>query len=49
MVVLDTGLLSVNSGGTVAHIEGYLSGYFYAKQFNNGKILELLRWYSKLF
>lgn len=38
MVVLDLpGLLSVNSGGTVAHIGGYLSGYFYAKQFNNGK------------
>jgi len=38
MVVLDLpGLLSVNSGGTVAHIGGYLSGYFYAKQFHNGK------------
>ena len=38
MVVLDLpGLLSVNSGGTVAHIGGYLSGYFYARQFHNGK------------
>jgi len=38
MVVLDLpGLLPVNSGGTVAHILGYLSGYSYAKQFHNGK------------
>jgi membrane associated rhomboid family serine protease len=38
LVVLDLpGLLSVNSGGTVAHIGGYLSGYFYAKQFYKGK------------
>lgn len=38
MIVFDLpGLLSVNSGGTVAHIGGYLSGYFYAKQFHKGK------------
>ena len=39
----------VNSGGIVAHIGGYFSGYFYAKQFNNGKDFELLRWYSNYF
>ena len=37
MVLFDMpGLFSENSGGTVAHIGGYLLGYFYAKQFQNG-------------
>lgn len=40
MVLLDLpGLMSVNSGGTVAHIGGYLSGFLYAKQFKIGKDL----------
>ena len=38
MIVLDLpGLFSLNSGGTVAHIGGYISGYFYAKQLQKGK------------
>ena len=38
MVLLDLpGLMSVNSGGTVAHIGGYLSGFLYAKQLKIGK------------
>ena len=38
MIVLDLpGLLSINSGGTVAHIGGYFSGYIYARQFHKGK------------
>ena len=40
MVLLDLpGLMSVNSGGTVAHIGGYLSGFLYAKQLKIGKDL----------
>jgi len=40
MVVLDLpGLMSLNSGGTVAHIGGYLSGFLYAKQLKIGKDL----------
>ena len=40
MVVLDLpGLISLNSGGTVAHIGGYLSGFLYAKQLKIGKDL----------
>lgn len=40
MVLLDLpGLMSVNSGGIVAHIGGYLSGFLYAKQFKIGKDL----------
>jgi membrane associated rhomboid family serine protease len=30
------GLFTQNSGGTVAHIGGYILGYIYAKQFQNG-------------
>lgn len=38
MIALDLpGLFSLNSGGTVAHIGGYISGYLYAKQLQNGK------------
>jgi len=38
MIALDLpGLFSINSGGTVAHIGGYILGYLYAKQFQNGK------------
>jgi membrane associated rhomboid family serine protease len=37
MVLFDIpGLLSQNSGGTVAHFGGYLLGYFYARQFQKG-------------
>ena len=37
MVVFDIpGLFSQNSGGTVAHIGGYVLGYFYANQFQKG-------------
>ena len=40
MVLLDLpGLMSLNSGGTVAHIGGYLSGFLYAKQLKIGKDL----------
>ena len=40
MVLLDLpGLMSVYSGGTVAHIGGYLSGFLYAKQLKIGKDL----------
>ena len=40
MVLLDLpGLMSVNSGGTVAHIGGYFSGFLYAKQLKIGKDL----------
>lgn len=38
MVVLDLpGLLSENSGGTIAHIGGYVLGYFYANQLQKGR------------
>ena len=38
MVILDLpGLFSTNSGGTIAHIGGYVLGYFYANQLQNGK------------
>ena len=38
MVVLDLpGLLSENSGGTIAHIGGYILGYFYANQLQKGR------------
>ena len=30
------GLFSQNAGGSVAHFGGYILGYFYAKQFQNG-------------
>ncbi len=37
LVVFDIpGLFSQNSGGIVAHIGGYILGYVYAKQFQNG-------------
>jgi len=37
LVVFDVpGLFTQNSGGTVAHIGGYILGYVYAKQFQNG-------------
>ena len=37
MVLFDIpGLFSQNSGGTVAHIGGYVLGYFYAIQFQKG-------------
>ncbi len=37
MVALDLpGLFSINSGGTIAHIGGYILGYGYAKQIQRG-------------
>lgn len=37
LVVFDLpGLFSQNSGGTVAHIGGYISGFYYARQFQKG-------------
>ena len=43
MVILDLpGLFSTNSGGTIAHIGGYVLGYFYANQLQNGKELGLV-------
>ena len=37
LVIFDVpGLFSQNSGGSVAHFGGYILGYFYAKQFQNG-------------
>ena len=42
MVFLDLpGLFSTNSGGTIAHIGGYVLGYFYANQLQNGKEIGL--------
>lgn len=42
MVFLDLpGLFSINSGGTIAHIGGYVLGYFYANQLQNGKEIGL--------
>ena len=38
MVVLDLpGLLSANSGGTVAHIGGYAMGFYFAYQLQKGR------------
>lgn len=38
MVILDLpGLFSTNSGGTIAHIGGYVLGYLYARQIQQGK------------
>ena len=43
MVFLDLpGLFSTNSGGTIAHIGGYVLGYFYANQLQNGKEIGLV-------
>ena len=43
MVILDLpGLFSINSGGTIAHIGGYVLGYFYANQLQNGKEVGLV-------
>ena len=37
LVIFDVpGLFSQNAGGSVAHFGGYILGYFYAKQFQNG-------------
>jgi membrane associated rhomboid family serine protease len=37
LVLFDVpGLFSQNAGGSVAHFGGYILGYFYAKQFQNG-------------
>ena len=37
MVILDLpGLFSTNSGGTIAHIGGYILGYYYARQIQLG-------------
>lgn len=40
LVVFDLpGLFSQNSGGTVAHIGGYISGFYYARQFQ--KVIDM--------
>ena len=37
LVIFDVpGLFSQNAGGSVAHFGGYILGYFYAKQLQNG-------------
>ena len=42
MVVLDLpGLLSANSGGTVAHIGGYVLGFYFAYQLQKGREIGL--------